>query len=100
MIIIGPTVCILDNFSSTLLSYFKHLPKDSFRVSPPDPKYTLWVKDWTVFYWAWFIALVLSSREFLKVVLFENSFLASFCTYYILYFMVYCIWRRKSVSRN
>ncbi|MDR9800820.1 BCCT family transporter [Bacillus paralicheniformis] len=55
-IIIGPTGYILEKLSSTTFSYLKHLPEDSFAVAPFDPEYKQWIKDWTVFYWAWFIA--------------------------------------------
>ncbi|UOQ50457.1 BCCT family transporter [Gracilibacillus caseinilyticus] len=56
ILIVGPTVFILKNLGSTFLSYVTHLPTDSIRVSPEDPEFAQWVKDWTVFYWAWFIA--------------------------------------------
>jgi glycine betaine transporter len=55
-IVIGPTGYIFETLLSTTLSYLKHLPQDSFRVAPLDPEYNQWNKDWTVFYWAWFIA--------------------------------------------
>ncbi|MFP7487857.1 BCCT family transporter [Priestia filamentosa] len=55
-IVIGPTRYILDTFLSTTFSYIKHLPKDSFAINPANSEYKQWIKDWTIFYWAWFIA--------------------------------------------
>ncbi|MFP7230888.1 glycine betaine uptake BCCT transporter [Bacillus subtilis] len=55
-IVIGPTRYIFETFFSTTLSYLKHLPEDSFASAPNSPEYRQWIKDWTVFYWAWFIA--------------------------------------------
>ncbi|MYL72498.1 BCCT family transporter [Halobacillus litoralis] len=55
-IIIGPTGFIFDQFFSATFSYLKHLPEDSFEVAPYDSDYNQWIQDWTVFYWAWFIA--------------------------------------------
>jgi glycine betaine transporter len=55
-IVFGPTGYIIETFSSTILTYLKHLPEDSFKLAPLDPEYNQWKQDWTVFYWAWFIA--------------------------------------------
>ncbi|MGD6942783.1 glycine betaine uptake BCCT transporter [Cytobacillus gottheilii] len=55
-IILGPTGFIIESIFSTAWSYIKNLPADTFRVSPADPEFNQWVKDWTIFYWAWFIA--------------------------------------------
>lgn len=55
-LIIGPTGYLIETLFSTSLSYLKHLPTDSFRMAPNDPEFKQWVQDWTVFYWAWFIA--------------------------------------------
>ncbi|KGX94014.1 glycine/betaine ABC transporter permease [Pontibacillus halophilus JSM 076056 = DSM 19796] len=55
-IILGPSVFIMDIFSSTLGSYFQNLPIQSFQMAPLTSDYNEWIQGWTVFYWAWFIA--------------------------------------------
>ncbi|QDP39208.1 glycine betaine uptake BCCT transporter [Radiobacillus deserti] len=55
-IILGPTGYLFETFAKTTISYFKSIPADSFRFTSNDPQYKQWIKDWTVFYWAWFIA--------------------------------------------
>jgi len=52
---IGPTNFILDLFTTTLGSYLQNLPSMSFRLSPFKQNMT-WFQDWTIFYWAWWIA--------------------------------------------
>lgn len=50
----GPTVFILDIFVQGIGDYIHHFIEYSLRLSP----YTEnpWVKEWTIFYWAWTIA--------------------------------------------
>ncbi|MFZ3576715.1 BCCT family transporter [Virgibacillus sp. DJP39] len=50
----GPTVFILNTFVLGLGDYFTNFIQYSLRLSP----YTgdTWVRDWTIFYWAWAIA--------------------------------------------
>lgn len=52
--VLGPTVAILDTFTSTLGSYITEFVRMSLRLTPfrTDP----WVTDWTIFYWAWWIS--------------------------------------------
>ncbi|WP_407545112.1 BCCT family transporter [Priestia sp. HNGD-A6] len=50
----GPTNFIMDLFVTTIGSYIQNLPSMSFRLSPFDN--STWVRDWTIFYWAWWIA--------------------------------------------
>lgn len=49
----GPTVFILETFVLGIGDYLANFVSMSFQMSPytGDP----WVKDWTVFYWAWVI---------------------------------------------
>ena len=54
MIIVGPTLFIADSFVSNLGSYINTLPKISFWTEAYEQ--TNWQNDWTVFYWAWWIA--------------------------------------------
>lgn len=51
----GPTNFIMDLFTTTLGSYLQNLPSMSFRMTPFQLGNT-WVKDWTIFYWAWWIS--------------------------------------------
>ncbi|QFT87432.1 Glycine betaine transporter OpuD [Bacillus sp. THAF10] len=51
----GPTNFIMDLFTTTIGSYIQNLPSMSFRLFPFDQNNT-WVQDWTIFYWAWWIA--------------------------------------------
>lgn len=55
-IILGPTLYILNSFIDTLGSYIQNLPKESLRIAPNDKDERQWVMDWTVFFWAWWIA--------------------------------------------
>ncbi len=55
MLIIGPTRFILNGFTETIGSYFQNIVQmsfwaDTYRTNPG------WVRGWTVFYWAWWIA--------------------------------------------
>ena len=55
-LILGPTVYILNSFIDTLGAYIQKLPMESMRVSPNDKGEREWIMDWTVFFWAWWIA--------------------------------------------
>lgn len=52
--ITGPTVFILETFVLAINDYVTHFIEYSLRLQP----YVggTWVKDWTIFYWAWAIA--------------------------------------------
>lgn len=52
----GPTTFLLNLFTTTLGNYVEFLPKMSFRLSPFNEGGSNWIKDWTIFYWAWWIA--------------------------------------------
>ncbi|MBS7456489.1 BCCT family transporter [Coralloluteibacterium stylophorae] len=52
--VIGPTRFILDTFTTTLGGYINSLPDMSLRMAPYSG--ASWVGDWTVFFWAWWIA--------------------------------------------
>jgi glycine betaine transporter len=52
----GPTTFLLNLFTTTLGSYAEHLPQMSFRLAPFSESGSAWIQDWTVFYWAWWIA--------------------------------------------
>ncbi|RJE86057.1 BCCT family transporter [Paenibacillus sp. 1011MAR3C5] len=52
--IMGPTVFILESFTLALGDYVSNFVQYSLRMTP----YVggTWVRDWTIFYWAWAIA--------------------------------------------
>lgn len=54
MLAVGPTGFILETFTSTLGDYVNQLVTMSLRLSPFSG--SRWVADWTIFYWAWWIA--------------------------------------------
>ncbi|MGI8316938.1 glycine betaine uptake BCCT transporter [Halobacillus mangrovi] len=56
MLAIGPTVYIANTFTDTLGSYIQTLPTESLRMNPNDAEEKQWIMDWTVFFWAWWIA--------------------------------------------
>ncbi|MFB4167644.1 BCCT family transporter [Virgibacillus sp. JSM 102003] len=51
----GPTNFIMNLFTTTFGSYIQNLPGMSFRLTPFDMDDS-WIQDWTIFYWAWWIA--------------------------------------------
>ncbi|MBU9720504.1 MULTISPECIES: glycine betaine uptake BCCT transporter [Bacillaceae] len=51
----GPTNFIMNTFTQTLGSYIQNLVRMSFQLDTFNPEST-WVEDWTIFYWAWWIA--------------------------------------------
>lgn len=53
---LGPTKFILNMFTTTLGSYVQNLPSIGLRLAPFNKEQAAWIKDWTIFYWAWWIA--------------------------------------------
>jgi len=53
--VVGPTIAILDTFTTTLGAYISEFVRMSLRLTPFRGDNT-WVGDWTVFYWAWWIS--------------------------------------------
>ncbi|WP_296252960.1 BCCT family transporter [uncultured Stenotrophomonas sp.] len=54
VLVLGPTGFIFDTFTTTLGAYLNQLVTMSLRMSPFSG--STWVADWTIFYWAWWIA--------------------------------------------
>ncbi|RST70862.1 BCCT family transporter [Siminovitchia acidinfaciens] len=52
--ITGPTVFILETFTVAVGDYISHFIEYSLRLQPYIGG--TWVRDWTIFYWAWVIA--------------------------------------------
>lgn len=55
VLVCGPTVFILDSFTTILGSYLHEFVKMSFRLTP-FRQGDEWVGSWTLFYWSWWIA--------------------------------------------
>lgn len=55
-IILGPTGFIYDTFFRTLFAYIQTIFTQSFETGGFDEQYDAWIQQWTIFYWAWFIA--------------------------------------------
>lgn len=53
---LGPTGFVLDLFTTTLGSYVQNLPSMGLRLTPFNKEQATWIRDWTIFYWAWWIA--------------------------------------------
>lgn len=56
VIILGPTLLILNMFTDSLGAYFQNLIGMSFRAAPVNGENRAWIDGWTVFYWAWWIS--------------------------------------------
>lgn len=54
VLLLGPTVAIVDTFTTTLGAYLSELVRMSLRTTPF--RESSWVGDWTIFYWAWWIS--------------------------------------------
>ena len=52
--VIGPTIAIIDTFTTTLGNYLSEFVRMSLRTTPF--RDSAWVGSWTVFYWAWWIS--------------------------------------------
>ncbi len=52
--VVGPTVVIIDAFTSTLGTYVSELVRMSLRMTPF--RDSTWVGGWTIFYWAWWVS--------------------------------------------
>ncbi|MGE0099185.1 MAG: BCCT family transporter [Hydrogenophaga sp.] len=50
----GPTVAIIDTFTTTLGSYVSEFVRMSLRMTPF--RDSGWVSGWTIFYWAWWVS--------------------------------------------
>jgi len=54
VLILGPTIAIVNTFTSTLGAYLSEFVRMSLRMSPF--RDSSWIGDWTIFYWAWWIS--------------------------------------------
>lgn len=56
MLILGPTLFLLNMFSTTLGSYLQNIAIMGLRISPFENSEAAFTQDWTVFYWAWWVS--------------------------------------------
>jgi glycine betaine transporter len=54
VLVLGPTIAVIDTFTNTLGAYLSDLVRMSLRMTPF--RESSWVGDWTVFYWAWWLS--------------------------------------------
>lgn len=56
VLILGPTLLILNMFTETFGAYVQNLISLSFESAPLDAENRSWLDGWTIFYWAWWIS--------------------------------------------
>lgn len=56
VLFLGPTIFLLNLFTTTFGSYIQNLPAMGLRLAPFDTESAAWLQGWTIFYWAWWIA--------------------------------------------
>ncbi|WP_394186018.1 BCCT family transporter [Metabacillus halosaccharovorans] len=56
LFIVGPTLYILNMFTTTLGGYITNFFDMSFRLSPLNEEGRTWIDNWTIFYWAWWVS--------------------------------------------
>tara|TARA_R110001599_G_scaffold64023_3_gene178982 strand:+ start:607236 stop:608771 length:1536 start_codon:yes stop_codon:yes gene_type:complete len=54
ILMLGPTIAIIDTLTNTLGSYISEFVRMSLRMTPF--RESQWVGGWTIFYWAWWIS--------------------------------------------
>ena len=54
VLLLGPTIALIDTFTTTLGAYLSDLVRMSLRMTPF--RESSWVGDWTIFYWAWWLS--------------------------------------------
>lgn len=56
LFIVGPSMYILDMFTTTIGKYAGNFIEMSFELQPTNEDKRQWINDWTIFYWAWWIS--------------------------------------------
>lgn len=56
ILLIGPTLMILNMFTETFGIYLQNIVQMSFRTAPLEGDDRAWMDAWTIFYWAWWIS--------------------------------------------
>ncbi|MBW3108851.1 BCCT family transporter, partial [Mammaliicoccus sciuri] len=55
-LIIGPTILILNMFTSSTGALFDSFLFNSFDVAPLNPQKSEWLNSWTLYYWGWWMS--------------------------------------------
>ncbi|MGP4060571.1 BCCT family transporter [Halobacillus sp. H74] len=56
LLIVGPTLYILNMFTDSIGNYITNFFNMSFRIAPINEENRKWIDGWTIFYWAWWIS--------------------------------------------
>lgn len=56
LFVVGPSIYIINMFTTTIGNYLSNFINMSFELKPVNEGHQQWVKDWTIFYWAWWIS--------------------------------------------
>ncbi|PIC64886.1 glycine/betaine ABC transporter permease [Sporosarcina sp. P13] len=56
IVILGPTLLIMNVFTDSIGGYLGNLVYMSFGTAPLNENNQQWLFDWTIFYWAWWIS--------------------------------------------
>ncbi|MDR3134876.1 MAG: BCCT family transporter, partial [Deltaproteobacteria bacterium] len=56
MFLVGPSIKLLETFMTGLGSYFSNIVGQSFDLDPYGQGHKSWLNDWTLYYWAWWVA--------------------------------------------
>ncbi|WP_240375259.1 BCCT family transporter [Bacillus piscicola] len=56
LLIIGPTIFLLNLYTTTFGSYIQNIIQMGLRLAPFNPEDAAWFQNWTIFYWAWWIS--------------------------------------------
>ncbi|PYZ97030.1 glycine/betaine ABC transporter permease [Alteribacter lacisalsi] len=56
VLVTGPTLFLLNLFSTTLGNYTANVAQMGLQLSPFDADEAAWTQGWTIFYWAWWIS--------------------------------------------
>src|SRR5690625_5010230 len=56
LFIVGPSMYILNLFTTTIGKYAGNFLEMSFELRPVNDEKRQWINDWTIFYWAWWIS--------------------------------------------
>lgn len=110
VLLVGPTVYLLNSFSENIGVYLSGVVDIGFRTYVYDPNHLPWFKSWTILYWAWwfawapafgiFIARISRGRtirEFIFGILVVPSL------FFILWFTVFgngAIWINQHIANN
>ena len=56
ILIVGPTILIMNMFTSSIGDYLNTLIFNSFDVAPLNSQKHEWLQSWTIYYWGWWMS--------------------------------------------